>query len=280
MDSSPFLSIAYSSCPNDTFIFYALIHGLVGGPPLAEPVLEDVETLNRCAITDRFDITKLSFAAYGHVRDRYRLLLSGAALGRGCGPLLIGRQGESFDPAAATVAIPGRLTTAAMLLRLYAPEAVKLRVLRFDRIIPALLGKEVDAGVIIHESRFTYRQHPLSLIRDLGSWWEESTGHPIPLGGIAARRDLGEEVITGIDRAIRASVLWARAHREECLPYIRRHAQEMDPVVIRQHIALYVNEFSIDLGAEGVAAVEHFLRLGDAAGLFSESRRDCLPVFS
>ncbi|MEW6429662.1 MAG: 1,4-dihydroxy-6-naphthoate synthase [Thermodesulfobacteriota bacterium] len=263
------LSIAYSPCPNDTFIFHALVHGEVGGPAMAAPVLADVETLNGWAMAARFDISKLSFAAYGHVRDRYRLLSAGAALGRGCGPLLVCRRGERFDPARASIAIPGRLTTAAMLLRLFAPTVRNLTEMRFDRIIPAILAGRVDAGVIIHESRFTYRQEPLSLVRDLGAWWEEETGHPIPLGGIVARRTLGEETIAAIDGAIRASVLRARARPEECLPYIRRHAQEMDAEVIRQHIALYVNDFSVDLGAAGLAAVDHFLRLGDAAGLFA-----------
>ncbi len=262
------LSLGFSPCPNDTFIFYALVHGLVGAPAFAPPCLEDVETLNEWALAGRLDVTKLSFHAYGLVRDRYALLASGGALGRGCGPLLVQRPGQPLDLGRATVAIPGRYTTAALLLRLYAPEVGGLRCLRFDQIMPAVAAGEVDAGVIIHESRFTYQAHGLAAAVDLGAWWEESTGLPIPLGCIAARREMGEARIAEVEQAIRQSVDWAFAHPQDVLPWIRGHAQELDDAVIASHIELYVNDFSRDLGEEGQRAVAALLERGRRAGVF------------
>jgi 1,4-dihydroxy-6-naphthoate synthase len=264
------LSLGFSPCPNDTFIFYALMHGHVEAPELrfAPETLADVESLNEWALEGRLDVTKLSFHALGHVLDEYVLLNSGGALGRGCGPLLVaGRRMELSELAGGTVAIPGRLTTAAMLLRLFAPACPKPEVMRFDRIMPAIAAGDIDAGVIIHESRFTYRQHGLVLLQDLGAWWEELSGLPIPLGGIAARRSLGEPVLQAIERAIRASIRWAFAHRLKCLPYIRSHARELEPDVINDHIALYVNDFSIDYGAGGRQAIAEFLRRGRQAAI-------------
>jgi 1,4-dihydroxy-6-naphthoate synthase len=264
------LTIGFSPCPNDTFIFCALIHGKVRAADLtfAPPALADVETLNEWALAGRLDVTKLSFHALGHVLDRYTLLNGGAALGRGCGPLLVARPGVDLAGlAAGKVAIPGRFTTAAMLLRLFAPECSTPVIMRFDQIMPALAAGEVDAGVIIHESRFTYQQHGLTLLLDLGAWWENLTGLPIPLGGIAARRSLGEDRLRIIEEAIRASVRWGFAQPGACLPYIRQHAQELDDQVIGDHIGLYVNSFSEDLGPEGRAAIEEFLRRGREAGI-------------
>ncbi len=265
------LSLGFSPCPNDTYIFGALVHGKV---PLrniafAEPCLEDVETLNTWSESGRLDVTKLSFHAWGHVRDRYALLQSGAALGRGCGPLLISGKGDKpADLSNWRIAIPGELTTAACLLRLYQPDCRRLEVRRFDRIIEAVVRGEVDGGVIIHESRFTYQEQGLSCVQDLGAWWEEQTGLPIPLGCIAARAGLEEAVREEAESAIRASIAWADSHPEEGMAYIRGHAQEMDPEVMRNHIRLYVNDFSRDLGGEGLRAVEEFLRRGTEAGLF------------
>ena len=264
------LSIGFSPCPNDTFIFYALMHGRVAAEGLQfEPeILADVETLNEWAMNRRLDVTKISFHALGHVLDDYVLLQAGAALGRGCGPLLVA--GEKFEPAelpAKTVAIPGRFTTAALLLQLYAPQSPRLVSMRFDQIMPSIAAGRVDAGVIIHESRFTYPQHGLVLLQDLGAWWEETSGLPIPLGGIAAKRALGEEVLKAVEQGIRESVRWAFAHPAGCSSYIREHAQELDPDVISNHIDLYVNSFSEDLGREGRAAVEEFLHRGRAAGI-------------
>ncbi len=269
------LSIGYSPCPNDTYIFYGLTHNKVMSPgvKLASPLLEDVETLNSWAMDKKLDITKLSFHALGHVLDDYCVLSAGSALGRGCGPLLVARPG--FDPSSlvtARVAIPGRLTTAALLFRMYSPPSQQLIEMRFDEVMTAVTQGEVDVGVIIHESRFTFAEHGLVCLQDLGQWWEESSGHPIPLGCIAARRSLGKERIASIDQAIHDSIVWADKHPEECLPYISKYAQEMDQQVMQSHIGLYVNDYSKDLGGEGMAAIEAFLRLGREAGI--------LPVLS
>ncbi len=264
------LSLGFSPCPNDTFIFHAMTHGLVSGEGLAfaEPLLADVESLNVWALEGRLDVTKLSFHALGHVLDRYVLLDAGSALGRGCGPLLVSRHGDQVDLAKATIAIPGRYTTAAMLLQLYAPCPVKTKVMVFDQIMAAVSRGEVDAGVIIHESRFTFQDHGLACIQDLGSWWEESTGHPIPLGGIAAKRSLGPEKIRQIEKTIADSVRYGFSHPHASQEYIRQHAQEMDAEVITNHIGLYVNAFSESLGDEGHSAVDFFLKLGREKGLF------------
>ncbi|XOF35389.1 MAG: 1,4-dihydroxy-6-naphthoate synthase [Candidatus Electrothrix sp. YB6] len=271
------LTIGYSPCPNDTFIFYALMHGRTALRQLrfAAPRLEDVETLNAWALSSRLDVTKLSFHALGHVRDRYAMLNAGAALGRGCGPLLVSRAEKTEkkdDPSSWTIAVPGRYTTAALLLRLFLPEhrETETVILRFDEIMAAVQAGQVDAGVIIHESRFTYPQYGLVCVRDLGEWWEQETGLPIPLGCIAARRELGPQLISEIEQAVAASVQWAFRHQEECAAYIQQHAQELDDQVIAEHIRLYVNTFSIDLAEEGRAAVKELLHRGKEAGLFGE----------
>lgn len=265
------LTLGFSPCPNDTFIFYGLVHGLIGCQQsiAGVPKLEDVETLNEWALHEVLDVTKLSFHAFGHVRERYALLDSGSALGRGCGPLLIcNRKGLSVgDLPRMRVAVPGRLTTAAMLLKLFCPE-VETVTMRFDTIIGALVAGRIDAGVIIHESRFTYQQHNLYLLQDLGAWWEETSGCPIPLGGIAVRRALGGKTAGIISEAVRDSVEWAFANRDQCLPYIRSHAQELDDAIIASHIDLYVNRYSVSLGEDGNRAVQSFLQRGIEAGLF------------
>lgn len=256
-------SLGFSPCPNDTFIFHALVHGLVGDRCrlFREPVLADVETLNEWALEGRLEVSKMSFAAYFHVRENYVLLNSGAALGRGCGPLLIaGREWPLEEIRSKKIAIPGRYTTAATLLKLFAPECGGLVPMRFDRIMEAVTQGEVDGGVIIHESRFIYPEFNLVCLRDLGAWWEEETGCPIPLGGIAARRELGEEMIHRIDSCIRASISYGYEHPGAGRDYIKRHADELEDRVIDSHIDLYVNEFSRDLGREGRQAVDEFLR--------------------
>ena len=275
------LSIGFSPCPNDTYIFCGLVTGRIPleGWKLRPPMLEDVETLNEWAMEGKLDITKLSFHALGHVLENYVLLNAGAALGRGCGPLLVaGRKVERNSFASMTVAIPGKYTTAAMLLRLYAPTWKNTVVLRFDEIMPAIESGAVDCGVIIHESRFTYRGRGLELIADLGAWWEKISGHPIPLGGIVARRSLDSELIAKVDRAIEASIHWARQNTRDCWPYIKENAQELDDSVINEHIGLYVNTFSENLGREGLAAVEFFLQKGRQVGIFTESHHQPLVV--
>jgi 1,4-dihydroxy-6-naphthoate synthase len=269
------LTLGFSPCPNDTFIFYALIHGLIpaGGLSFRER-LEDVETLNRLVLDRALAISKISFHLLGHVRDNYALLRSGGALGRGCGPLLVAR--DRLSPAelrGKRIAIPGRYTTASLLLQLHDPALDTLVIMPFHEIMGAVARGEVDAGVIIHESRFTYQEHGLHALLDLGEWWERETGQPIPLGGIVARRDLGTEILTTIESALRESVLFAQAHPEEARSYIRTHSQEMSDEVCDAHINLYVNRYSVDLGPDGEAAVTTLLDKGEAAGVIPRSSR-------
>lgn len=264
------LSIGYSPCPNDTFIFYAMMHGKLAASTLnfAPPLLEDVEVLNDWAVQHKLDVTKLSFHALGHVLDDYCILAAGSALGRGCGPLVVSTgEMKVEDLGHRKVALPGDLTTAAMLFRLRVPDCRSIVSMRFDRIMEAVRSGEVDAGVIIHEGRFTYQQQGLVCLQDLGEWWESTTGFPIPLGCIAAKRSLGTEKIAQIEQAIAASIDWAFDHPDECLPYIRQHSQELAQEVVQDHIGLYVNDFSRNLGAEGMAAVETFLARGRDAGI-------------
>ena len=266
------LSLGYSPCPNDTFIFHALVHGLIpcGNLAFAER-LEDVETLNQLALQGALDLTKISFHAFGHLRDRYVLLHSGAALGRGCGPLIVAGTGSLEQLKGQTIAIPGRLTTANLLLQLYFGGVNELLILPFDQIIPAVLQGRAAAGVIIHESRFTYQQYGLEQLLDLGQWWEEATGHPIPLGGILAKRSLGEERIRQVDQALRRSIEYARSHPLEATSYIRQHAQELEDSVINQHIGLYVNDYSLDLGEDGLSAVSCLLEKAEQVGIIAKT---------
>jgi len=273
------LTIGFSPCPNDTFIFHGLVHGLTGPacPSFAAPLLADVETLNVWAMEQaRLDVTKLSFHALGHVLDDYVLLRSGGALGRGCGPLLVARQpmADDRDLAGKRIAIPGRYTTAAMLLRLFSRADYEMVPMSFETIMPCVVRGEVDCGVIIHESRFTYRQHGLVCLQDLGAWWEDETGHPIPLGGIVARRSLGRDLLLQIESCIRESVRLAFADAGKSRSYIKKYAQELDDQVIASHIGLYVNNFSEDLGTQGMAAINEFLARGRNAGILPASQRE------
>jgi 1,4-dihydroxy-6-naphthoate synthase len=263
------LTLGYSPCPNDTFIFHALVHGLVATPGFAvRERLEDVETLNRLALAGTLDLTKVSYHALGHLREQYVLLRSGGALGRGCGPLVVATTPTTMTALRGRrIAVPGRLTTANLLLQLFGEGFDNIVAMPFDRIMPALHAGEADAGVIIHESRFTYQAAGFHAVQDLGAWWEGETGRPIPLGGILARRDLGRELIGTVDAAIRASLEHARAFPGEARTYIRSHARELDDTVTDAHIHLYVNDFSLDLGDEGAHAVEVLLARAEARGL-------------
>jgi 1,4-dihydroxy-6-naphthoate synthase len=268
------LTLAYSPCPNDTFIFTPWVDGHIAGAPPVVERLDDIDVLNSAALAGTPDVVKVSFHAYGHLRDRYCLLRSGGALGRGCGPLVVARSPLTRDALRdATVAIPGTLTTAALLLRLWAPAipAARIRVMRFDEILPAVRDGVVDAGLIIHESRFTYTRFGLVQVVDLGAWWERDTGHAIPLGGIVMRRDLGEVLIARTERALAESVDFAHAHPDTVWPTVRRHAQEMDNEVMRQHIDLYVNAFTRDYGREGEAAIRHLLHTAEDLGIVPRS---------
>lgn len=273
------LSLGYSPCPNDTFIFFALVHGLIdcAGFRFRER-LEDVETLNRLARDGVLDVSKVSYHAVGHLRDDYCLLRSGGALGRGCGPLVVTKNARSMgELRGQQIAVPGRYTTAALLLRLFDPALDSLVYLPFHEIMGAVARGEVAAGVIIHESRFTFPEYGLAKLLDLGDWWEAETGHPIPLGGIVAKRSLGGEAIAAIDRALRASVDYARRHPGEANGYIRAHSQEMSDEVCAAHINLYVNEHSLELGAAGERAVSYLLARAEDAGIIPRSGQ---PLFS
>lgn len=257
------LTFGYSPCPNDTFAFHALAHGLVDAPFRIEPVLLDIEELNRRAHEGAFDLTKLSVGAFAAVGDRYAMLRSGAALGHGVGPLVVTRTPMTLDDAVrGRVAIPGKETTAFRLLRLAAPALRDTVELRYDRILRAVASGEVDAGLIIHESRFTYHEHGLHKAQDLGEWWERETSLPVPLAGICARAGLDAETRAAAERAIRASVQYAFDHPQASADYVRQHAQEMSAEVCAQHIKLYVNEWSLDVGAEGLRAIERLVAAG------------------
>ena len=269
------LSVAYSPCPNDTFAFCGLAEGRVelpaaafGGTLEVDVRLHDVETLNRMAFDRIYDVTKLSFHAWLHVRADYRLLRVGAALGRGCGPLVVVRAPPARSrPTFGRIAVPGEHTTAHLLLRLWAPEARDRVFVPYDRIMEMVANGDVDAGVIIHEGRFVYRQRGLACLVDLGDWWESQTGLPIPLGCLAARESLGAGRIAACEEMIERSLRFALSNPAAPLPYVRRHAQELDDDVIRQHIQLYVNEFTLDLGETGRAAVAALEALARRAGI-------------
>lgn len=258
------LTFGFSPCPNDTFAFHALVHGLVPSPCAITPVLLDIEELNRRAHEGAFDVTKLSVGAFAAVGDRYRLLRSGAALGHGVGPLVVARRPMSLaDAVRGTLAIPGRETTAYRLLRLVAPPTGKVRELRYDRILRAVADGEVDAGLIIHESRFTYAEHGLVQVADLGTWWESETGLPVPLAGICVRDDIDAPLAHALEQAIRASVQYAFDHPTASRDYVRAHAQELSDDVCAQHIALYVNRHSLDVGEDGLRAIGRLVGSGE-----------------
>lgn len=273
------LSLGYSPCPNDTFIFYALTHGLIPLPGVRiDERLADVETLNQLALGGVLDLTKVSYHAYGHLRDQYLMLRSGGALGRGCGPLVVAQQPLTMDELRGQrIAIPGRLTTANLLLQLYGSGFEELLVLPFEQVMPAVRRGAALAGVIIHESRFTFHQFGLHQVLDLGAWWESTSGLPIPLGGILARRDLDSALILRLESALTASIDYAFAHRGEPRAYIKSHSQELADEVIDQHIDLYVNDFSRSLGREGEQAVTELLRRAEERGIIPTSPH---PLFN
>jgi 5,8-dihydroxy-2-naphthoate synthase len=268
------LSLAFSPCPNDCFMFDAIVNRRIDLEGIDFDVhLADVESLNYTAIAGQAQITKLSYHAYAHCVQRYVVLDAGSALGRGCGPLLISNRSISPDQVAAgdvRIAIPGKYTTANFLLALAFPAARNKTSMVFSEIEAALLRDEFDAGLIIHENRFTYEAKGLRKIVDLGEFWERETGAPIPLGGIAISRVLPDELKRTVNRIVRRSVEYAVAHPDASRSYVRRHAQEMDSDVMYRHIELYVNEYSIDLGFEGRRAVEVMFERARAAGVIPD----------
>jgi 1,4-dihydroxy-6-naphthoate synthase len=261
------LTLAFSPCPNDCFMFDAMVHGRIDTEGLEFDVrLLDIDALNTAAMAAQCDATKLSFHAYPYCASTYVLLDAGSALGNNCGPLLISKRQISRAEVAAgrvRIAIPGTLTTANFLCGLAFPQAQDKTAIVFSDIEPAVLDGRFDAGLIIHENRFTYESKGLKKIIDLGEFWEAETGTPIPLGGIVVRRALSEDVKQALNRVMRRSVEFAFAHPEASLPYVRAHAQEMSEEVMYKHIDLYVNQYSVDLGSEGRRAIElMFARAG------------------
>jgi 1,4-dihydroxy-6-naphthoate synthase len=256
-------TLGFSPCPNDTFIFDALVNGTIDTEGLeVSAVLEDVETLNAWAFSGKLDITKLSFRALLDVTGRYAILHAGSALGKGCGPLLISREEIPADKVSGcSIAIPGEHTTANMLLGYAFPDARNRREVLFSEIEQEVLSGRADLGLIIHESRFTYQQKGLKKVMDLGAYWEQTTGCAIPLGGIAVRRDIPREDQQKIDRLIRRSLDYSFSRYPALSEFITSNAQEMEPPVMRQHIELYVNDFTRDLGQEGTEAILSMRRL-------------------
>ncbi|MFI7434441.1 1,4-dihydroxy-6-naphthoate synthase [Micromonospora haikouensis] len=261
------LTLAISPCPNDTFVFDALVHGRVPGAPPVEVTYADVDVTNTAAERGAFDLVKVSYAALPWLLDDYHLLPCGGALGRGCGPLVLTRGDGPTHLGGATVAVPGDRTTAYLLFRLWSAERplARIEVVPFHEIMPAVAAGRYDAGLVIHEARFTYQRHGLTALVDLGEWWEGDTGLPIPLGAILARRG----AVDPVEAAgwIRESVRQAWADPEASRAYVLAHAQEMEPDVVDRHIALYVNEFTADLGDAGFAAVGALLGRAADAGL-------------
>ncbi|MCD4721862.1 MAG: 1,4-dihydroxy-6-naphthoate synthase [Desulfobacula sp.] len=272
-------SLAYSSCPNDTFIFKAIARQLIDLKEYSfNIVLKDVETLNQNAGKGAYDITKLSFAAFGSLMDKYVLLRTGSALGMGCGPLIISLAGRSIDDKnKPVIAVPGLGTTAYHLFKFYMDDLfagmdTDIIPMPFEKVMPTVIEKKADYGVIIHEGRFVYQTMGLELKADLGQWWEEKTSLPIPLGCIAIKRNIDPAIACDIENLIRQSINHAFSHPDMACDYIRDYAQEMDEDVIQQHIKLYVNNFSKDIGKDGEAAVTTFFEKARASGLIKKSK--------
>ncbi|MEW2810262.1 1,4-dihydroxy-6-naphthoate synthase [Streptomyces massasporeus] len=287
------LQIAYSPCPNDTFVFDALAHDRVPGAPALDVTFADIDITNGMAERGEFDVLKVSYAVLPYVLDDYALLPCGGALGRGCGPLVLTREAggggtsllersrELGGLTGRTVAVPSEKSTAYLLFRLWAADTVadgvgEIVVMPFHEIMPAVRDGKVDAGLVIHEARFTYRNYGLHKLADMGEHWEHTTGLPIPLGAIIAKRSLGEQKLRLLADSIRTSVRAAWDDPEVSRPYVMEHAQEMDPAVADQHIGLYVNEFTADLGEDGYAAVRGLLTRAAAEGLVPPLGPDAL----
>lgn len=272
------LTVAISPCPNDTFIFHALLHGLVkpaGFEGLQlEYTLADVEKLNSAALAGRYDVTKLSVGVVPAVLGNYALFSSGAALGWGCGPLIVAKN-EHFDPATARIAIPGRHTTANLLLDLTGEFHGPRQEMLFSDIMPAISRGDADLGVIIHEGRFTYAEHGLVKILDLGQWWEGKFQLPLPLGAIAVKRDLPKDMARAMEEAIAASIAYARAMPDASRDFIRQNAQELNEQVTQEHIDTFVTDYSLELGKAGREAMETLVN----AALKRQNRKLATDLF-
>lgn len=263
------LSLGFSPCPNDTFIFNALVNGIIN--PLGfslQPCLHDVETLNRMAFDERLDISKLSFFAWLKVKNNYRLLSSGGALGYGCGPILISKKDLKLkDIHQCRVVLPGEWTTAHLLFRLWAPDAAQRTFTTYDKIFDVINSGEADCGVIIHESRFTFEQTGFQEVVDLGRWWEQETGLPIPLGCIAVHKRVPIQFFDQLDLLIQQSIHTAMENPDATLDYVKKYAQEMTPEVLKAHIDTFVNDFSLDIGFNGRQAIKTLEARAQQAGL-------------
>ena len=272
------LSLGFSPCPNDTFIFDALVHQKVDTEGLSfDVIMEDVEALNQAAFRKELHITKLSYHAYAYLREAYVLLDAGSALGQNCGPLLIAKKPMSpQEIKTAVVGIPGKYTTANFLLGLAYPEIETKKELLFFDIEDAVLNGSVDAGLIIHENRFTYAEKGLQKIIDLGEFWESSTGMAIPLGGIVIQRSLPLAIQEKVNRVLARSVAFAMEHPQQTLDFVRLYAQEMKEEVMMAHIGLYVNEYTQNLGPQGRAAIQHLFKTAHEKGIIPESDT---PIF-
>lgn len=267
------LSLGFSPCPNDTFIFDAIVHHKIDLEGLEfEIVLGDVEELNQSAFRADLDITKLSYHAYAYLLDDYVLLHAGSALGRNCGPLLIARKALSKEEIErGPLAIPGKYTTANFLLDLAYPNAQNKQEVLFSEIEEQVVQKQSIAGLIIHENRFTYQDKGLVQLIDLGEYWEQETKMPIPLGGIVVKRNLPRDIQEKVNRVMARSVAFAQANPMESMPYVRQFAQAMQDEVMQSHIQLYVNKFTRDLGEEGKAAIQHLFDMARDRNLIPSS---------
>ena len=272
------LSLGFSTCPNDTFMFDALVNQRINTQGFTfDTKLVDIKELNDMAFNMELDVTKLSYHAYAHLREEYMLLDSGSALGFNCGPLLISKTPiKTSTLKDKTVAIPGKHTTANLLFSLAYPDIKAKKVMLFHEIEDAVLSGEVDLGLIIHENRFTYQEKGLHKILDLGAYWEDTYNYPIPLGGIVAKRSLGLEKIRQISQMLSQSVQHAFDYPNESADFVLKHAQEMLPEVVNQHISLYVNQYSVSLGETGRSAVNKLFEVGASKGIFNDSN---LPIF-
>jgi len=272
------LRVGLSPCPNDTFIFHAMLHGRVKAKGLTfEPVMDDVESLNERMLRGELEVTKASFAAFAHAREKYAAIRTGGALGRGNGPLVVApRPMKPFELGGLRVLLPGAMTTAALLFHGFHPECEETPSTRYDEILAALLRGDADAGVVIHELRFTYERRGLSLVEDLGARFEATTGKPVPLGGVFVRRDVPAKTAKDVERLVGASLEFARKNPAASRDFVREHAQEMDEGVTSAHIGLYVNEFSAGYGEEGEDAIARLLFLAEKTGRAPSSR---LPTF-
>jgi len=269
------LSIGFSPCPNDTFIFDALIHGKIDTEGLSFEVhMADVEELNLMAFRGDLDITKLSYHAFLHILEEYIMMDSGSALGNNCGPLLIKISGAKDPLANDLIAIPGKYTTANFLLNYAFPELQNKKELLFSEIESSIKNEVVSAGLIIHENRFTYADRGFEKVKDLGEHWEQNTGMPIPLGGIAIKRNLDKSLHEKVQRLIRKSIEYAFENPSESLAFVKRNAQEMDTEVMQKHINLYVNDYSISLGQKGKAAIEYMYEFSVKCDLIDSTNKD------